>query len=300
MSKKHILVLAFWIPIAGIAQFTIGNNKIKLKDPKNAIASILYDFFYITDTTKSDVIQKEVVRLDFNEAFSNFFSQTFQISDSLTSIALQQQIKEQQGQANLNFSVPQREGSSEVFLSDIQKVKVYELKRLINRIYLISDPTPTIQWDIQDSIKIIGGYNCQKAVGISKGRQYIAWFTTDLPYSFGPRRLSGLPGLIIEAYDATHRIVYTFKQYIPNGNGAQIGLPVDAIVANPKEYNEMQDAFRANPQAFSSGSAPGATPNAPANNSSIQSIKSITIVAGSGTNRKAKKVNNFPIDLIAE
>ncbi len=56
-------------------------------------------------------------------------------------------------------------------------------------------------WQITDSIKTVLDYNCQQAVCRFRGREWIAWFTTDIPVVNGPWKLGGLPGLILEAYD---------------------------------------------------------------------------------------------------
>ncbi len=57
-------------------------------------------------------------------------------------------------------------------------------------------------WQIDDSTKNIWGYECQKAVCNFRGRRWTAWFALDIPISDGPWKLGGLPGLILEAYDA--------------------------------------------------------------------------------------------------
>jgi len=57
------------------------------------------------------------------------------------------------------------------------------------------------QWILTDSTKTIMGYTCQMAVSVFRGRRWIAWFAPDIPISDGPWKLSGLPGLIMEAYD---------------------------------------------------------------------------------------------------
>src|SRR3546814_9475510 len=38
---------------------------------------------------------------------------------------------------------------------------------------------PKLNWKVGQETKIIGGYNCQRAETHFKGRDYIAWFTTD-------------------------------------------------------------------------------------------------------------------------
>lgn len=67
--------------------------------------------------------------------------------------------------------------------------------------YQYDETMMTQQWQTVDSTKQILGYNCQKAECDFRGRHYIAWFAIDIPLNNGPWKLSGLPGLILEAYD---------------------------------------------------------------------------------------------------
>ena len=75
--------------------------------------------------------------------------------------------------------------------------------------YIYEDELNTQQWEIRDSTKTILNYSCQMAVCNFRGREWTAWFTTDIPVSDGPWKLSGLPGLIMEAYDKGNQYVFT-------------------------------------------------------------------------------------------
>ncbi len=65
-----------------------------------------------------------------------------------------------------------------------------------------------IDWIIIDEeTKLINGYLCKKAIrkrseindaGLAKKSELIAWFCPEIPFSFGPERFEGLPGLVIE------------------------------------------------------------------------------------------------------
>jgi GLPGLI family protein len=74
--------------------------------------------------------------------------------------------------------------------------------------FLVEDVYHEFKWDIGSEAKTIGGYQCVKAVTNYRGREWIAWFTPEIPVSFGPWKLHGLPGLIIEAYDAKNEYSY--------------------------------------------------------------------------------------------
>ncbi|EKB50066.1 GLPGLI family protein [Cecembia lonarensis] len=65
-----------------------------------------------------------------------------------------------------------------------------------------------IEWKITDEKKIIGKYASIKATATILGRDWEAWFTPEIQVPFGPWRLNGLPGLILEAHDSTLDFMY--------------------------------------------------------------------------------------------
>jgi GLPGLI family protein len=75
----------------------------------------------------------------------------------------------------------------------------------------VKDSTINILWDIQEETKMIGIYKVQKATAHFRGRDYTAWFTSQIPLPYGPWKLVGLPGLILEAYDTNKEIYWYFK-----------------------------------------------------------------------------------------
>lgn len=56
-------------------------------------------------------------------------------------------------------------------------------------------------WKILSDKQKIGEYNTQKATTEFGGRQWTAWFTTDIPFQDGPYKFWGLPGLIVKIED---------------------------------------------------------------------------------------------------
>lgn len=59
---------------------------------------------------------------------------------------------------------------------------------------------PPMSWElIPDSSSTILGYSCKYAVSNFRGRLWKVWYTEDIPLSYGPWKLHGLPGLIMEA-----------------------------------------------------------------------------------------------------
>ncbi|WP_378186011.1 GLPGLI family protein [Aquimarina sp. W85] len=86
----------------------------------------------------------------------------------------------------------------------------------VQKLYVIKDSIEIIPWKLHSDTKKIGEYNCQKATTQFRGRNYTAWFTTEIPVSHGPWKLRGLPGLIIEAYNESGK--YEFRATTINLN----------------------------------------------------------------------------------
>ena len=85
-------------------------------------------------------------------------------------------------------------------------------------VYKYTESVPKIKWKIESGQKEILGYKCQQALCTFRGRQYEVWFTTDIPLSYGPWKLQGLPGLILEAKDSKGEYHFTAVG-IEKGNG---------------------------------------------------------------------------------
>ena len=69
-----------------------------------------------------------------------------------------------------------------------------------------------LNWKIDPSEKQkIGEYNTQKATTDFGGRQWTAWFCTDVPFQDGPYKFSGLPGLIVKVEDVGKNYSWELK-----------------------------------------------------------------------------------------
>ena len=75
--------------------------------------------------------------------------------------------------------------------------------------YRYTEPWPSMHWTVGTEKQTICGYQCQKATCHWRGRDFVAWFASDIPVKQGPWRFNGLPGLILKLYD-TERF-YTFE-----------------------------------------------------------------------------------------
>ena len=104
------------------------------------------------------------------------------------------------------------------------------------RPYAYDEPgIPRIDWQPVDTSKMIGSYLCLAARARFRGRDYLAWYTPELPYPFGPWKLTGLPGVILEATDTEQRVVFHVTSITLNLSPERLAV----VVPPPAEKHEI-------------------------------------------------------------
>jgi GLPGLI family protein len=128
--------------------------------------------------------------------------------------------------------------------------------------YTVETAMPKINWEIKSEKKTIGGYSCQLAVGAYGNRTYNAWFAPDLPFQNGPWKLSGLPGLILEAKDTANEVSFTFKELSrttdPEETTRSFLNNERSIPVRLNAYNRAKAEFEVDPEAVMTALAPNA------------------------------------------
>lgn len=71
------------------------------------------------------------------------------------------------------------------------------------------EPIPNLAWEMLPGDSAICDYPCQKARVTFRGRTWTVWYTLELPYSDGPWKLCGLPGLILKAEDSKRDFLFS-------------------------------------------------------------------------------------------
>lgn len=83
---------------------------------------------------------------------------------------------------------------------------IHVREKMIYSYVLNTEHRANINWDISSIAKKIKEFNCIKATANFRGRNYIAWFTTDIPIVDGPWKFKGLPGLVMEIIDESNQV----------------------------------------------------------------------------------------------
>ncbi|MGO1728625.1 MAG: GLPGLI family protein [Flavobacteriaceae bacterium] len=128
---------------------------------------------------------------------------------------------------------------------DLQTQKIHSKLIADNKIFLVEESLNRIPWEIKkNETDSIMGFSCLKAIGEFRGRQYTAWFTPEIPVPFGPWKLNGLPGLILEARDERDEIKFaaTKIEYLKKENADTSVKPQfeDYDIISLKDYVEQK------------------------------------------------------------
>jgi len=88
------------------------------------------------------------------------------------------------------------------------KVTICDIGSKLHGNFMYEEDLPAFDWKIDNEVQTILSYNCRKATTSFRGRDYIAWFATDIPIPNGPWQFGGLPGLILKLYDSKRNFVF--------------------------------------------------------------------------------------------
>ncbi len=89
----------------------------------------------------------------------------------------------------------------------------------------------------------------RKAKTKFRGRNYIAWYTAEIPISDGPYKFRGLPGLIVKLYDSKREINYSLiaLKKLKKGKSLSHNYDNEALLVSKSEYIKIKKSFRQNP-----------------------------------------------------
>lgn len=260
MKKSRILFLTFALlyVTTSMAQDVISLN-------------VIYEFKYVRDTARRNNPYTETMVLSLGKQSSRYCSERLYL-DSDKDAADQSIMQQGQGVSSkplasvaggpvlivnkhgaiINEEIIKNAADSSLTLYSVMGFKSYKVESKV----------PKIAWKLEENRRMIGVYTCQKATGTYAGRTYEAWFTADLPYQQGPWKLSGLPGLILEAKDLKNEVSFTFKNLSKNTDAKETiksylndGFNIKTTL---KGYNRTKAAFETDPESVMAAMAPNA------------------------------------------
>ncbi len=206
-----------------------------------------YEYTFIPDSNNKEDVKKEIMLLDIDKNGSNYYSHDKFVADSIGKAELEKQLKAGGGSISINRREKPGQVSYKV-TKQYPDFKTYLFRSISMDKYKIrEDQKP--EWKIMPDKQKIGDYNTQKAVTKLGGREWTAWFATDLPFQDGPYIFYGLPGLIVKIEDATgsHKMTLagnkTVKTMASEGE-LQVPDQVKVLGMGGKEIEVTKDQFK--------------------------------------------------------
>lgn len=160
---------------------------------------IIYQLNYINDTSRRDQSKTQEMELLLGPKYEQFklSSRFFDINKTLP--AGTASMAPSGGLAGSVFIVDREKHRRQVYIKGIAPSSA---------ILRYVEDAVVPQWKIESETQEILGYTCQKATTKYLGRNYVAWFATQIPINSGPWKLRGLPGLILKAQDYNKEYIF--------------------------------------------------------------------------------------------
>lgn len=227
-------------------------TRVAAQTPEPVLASVTYQFIYVNDTNNKDNPIRENMILCLGATSSKYTSllvetkrQQSRKAAAETAAAMNASPGKTVVASGIPMAVVYGPGYTlEALFQHTKENKLNKVAPLGMNDYLIELPLPKIDWKINKETRQIGGYTCQKAVGNFAGRTYNAWFTSELPFQNGPWKLSGLPGLILEATDSRNEVSFLFKEISKDTAFRDTGFETrKPITVNDKAFERAKEAW---------------------------------------------------------
>ena len=219
MKKTLLFQLIISVCLINVnAQPKQTDKKMSLQKPDKTVLSVTYEGFFqkVQEIKKRE---KEIMRLDIGVHSSQY------VSPELEWIKAQgKDYRPNDPNAPVNPYTSRGYGAMRNMVFKNTPKHGYQ--------YFIHDPgwitcrdktDGLFSWELLPGDSIVCQYPCKKARTTFRGRTWIVWYTLDLPYSDGPWKFCGLPGLVLYAWESEG--YFRFKCIgIEKGDGHEIKL----------------------------------------------------------------------------
>lgn len=109
------------------------------------------------------------------------------------------------------------------------------------------DNIPSINWKLVNEEKNINGYKAKKALTNLFGRNWEAWYTEEIPISYGPYKFHGLPGLILEIKDSENYFDFQFVSLTKSNSSIPKPKNYQRVKMTRVEFEEYIKKYKQNP-----------------------------------------------------
>lgn len=208
----------------------------------------IYEYTFKPDSLNRERVISENMVLETRAEGSRFVSQKKILSDSILSANVQ---KMKQGGGNHidMTSVQQPKVRNQV----LKKYPSYNttFKTMPGSVPLAVSISKKPEWKISTEKSEVLGYKVQKATTKFMGREWAAWFASEIPFQDGPDTFQGLPGLIVKVEDSKndHSFVLIGTKKVLNSeeNANQNKFTRQEIPLNEEKFKKYWQDYKKDP-----------------------------------------------------
>nr|WP_199161693.1 GLPGLI family protein [Elizabethkingia sp. ASV34] len=155
---------------------------------------VFYEYTFIRDSLSKDNKESEVMILDIDKNSSTYLSyKTYQRDSALAKMLTR---------PDPSFFIKNATKISDIIIKNRGLNSQNVLTSVKGGSFNVAD-NRKINWTLLPDSEVFNNYNVKKAKTFMYGRNWIAWYTTEVPIQDGPYKFNGLPGLILKVDDET-------------------------------------------------------------------------------------------------
>lgn len=236
----------FFLLIALILGSFKGMAQKSFPDEYNYMAT--YRLTYQPDSTDVNSVETEEMLLYLGEESSRFSSAGKAMKDHMLknrnkakrSPAEFSRLQEQIPNTSFDYSIIKHYPTGEMSYTESVATDKFRYPQELS----------IFDWEIAEERKVISGYQAQRASTSFAGRDYIAWFSPEIPVPDGPYKFNGLPGLILEIRDTKDHYVFELIQFGPLEEIEEVEFESrDFITTTKKKFLQVKKEYNRDPIA---------------------------------------------------
>ncbi len=173
-----------------------------------------YDYNFLLDSTNNNSRKNDQMYLQIGSHLSKFTCALFFLQDSALYFT---ELKNLDMATTINQVMKSTNGVRSSTLSMYRIYKNYPGKGLMSftafddKHYKVDQPMK-MKWKlVTQKDTVIFGYSCQMARTSYAGRDWVAWYSPQIPVADGPYKFNGLPGLILKISDTKNLHCFTLN-----------------------------------------------------------------------------------------
>lgn len=254
------------------------------KEIDKTLLTLTYEVVFIKDTTRPEKKTTDLMILDIGSKISKYYSYKQFKRDSIVKIDKEN---------NASFDVQMlhikqyRPGAfSHCIYKNYPSGQLTMHDKIVKDLFIMEEKLPDFNWHLTEQTDSICGYLCHIATGEFRGREYKAWFASEISKSEGPWKFCGLPGLILKIEDRAQQ--YIFECISINSKTQSRPITIDEAKrrkASAKELDKLYRSYSNDPLKY-------------LKNSANISINKITNKDGEPMSNKDIKISYNPLELI--